>query len=60
MHVNEVDGQGTLAGGIKALRRVTLAQADELVPLPDLLPGMLIVEETLGELAHRRPQQRRA
>ena len=30
------------------------------MPLPDLLSGMLIVEETLGELAHRRSRQRSA
>ena len=34
-HVDQVHLQGPAAGGIQAFGRVALAQADELVPLPD-------------------------
>ena len=34
-HVDEVHLQGSAAGRVQAFGRVALAQADELVPLPD-------------------------
>ena len=34
-HVNQVHLQGPAAGRVQAFGRVALAQADELVPLPD-------------------------
>ena len=45
--------QGSTAGGAQAFGRVALAQADELVALPDSGPGQGAVEEAGGELAHR-------
>ena len=39
-HVDEVHIQGPAAGGVKALRRVALSQADQLVSLPDLGPAL--------------------
>ena len=53
VHVDEVDRQGTLAGGIETLGRVAISQSDELVPLPDLRPGVPVIEEAFGEFAHR-------
>ena len=52
-HVNEVHLQGLPAGGIQALGRVALSQANELVALPDSGPGQGAVEEAVGELGHR-------
>ena len=52
-HVDQVHLQGSAAGGIEAFGRVALAQADELVALPDSGPGQGPVKEAFGELAHR-------
>ena len=59
-HVDEVHIQGLAAGGVQALRRVPLAQTDQLVSLPDLGPGKVTVKETLGEFGHGRSMLRRA
>ena len=45
--------QGSAAGRVQAFGRVALAQADELVTLPDSGPGQGAIEEAVGELAHR-------
>ena len=55
-HVDEVHFQCSAAGGIEALGSVALAEAEQLVPLPDLGPRQRAVEEALSEFAHRRPQ----
>ena len=52
-HVNQVHLQGSTAGGIEAFGGVALAQAQELVALPDASPGQGAVEEALGEFGHR-------
>ena len=60
VHVDEIDSQGTLAGGVETLGRVAIAQPDQLMPLADLRPRMPVVEEPLGEFAYCRPVQGRA
>ena len=55
VHVDEVDVQGPLTGGVQALGGVAVAQAQQLVSLPDLGPGVVALEEAFGEFAHRRP-----
>ena len=50
-HVDEVHCQGPTTGGVQTLRRVTLAQTQQLVSLPDLGPGQGAVEETLGKFS---------
>ena len=52
-HVNQVHLQGPTAGVVQAFGRVALAQAQELVALPDPRPGQGAVEESLSEFAHR-------
>ena len=52
-HVDQVHLQGSAAGRVQAFGRVALAQADELVTLPDSGPGQGAIEEAVGELAHR-------
>ena len=59
-HVDEIHCQGTTTGGVQTLRRVALAQMQQLVSLPDPSPGQGAVEETFGKFSHRRSQLHRA
>ena len=59
-HVDEVHRQGPSARGVQTLRRVALAQTQQLVSLPDPGPGQGAVEETFGKFSHRRSQLHRA
>ena len=54
--INEVHLQGLPAGGVQAFGRVTLAQPQKLVALPDSGPGQVTVKEAFGELGHRWAQ----
>lgn len=56
VHVYDIDFQCSAEGGVQKLGGVALAEAQELVPLPDLGPRQRIIEESLGEFAHRRSQ----
>ena len=47
-HVDEVDVQSPAAGGVQALCGVALAEAQQLVPLPDLGPRERTAEEPIG------------
>ena len=52
--VDEVHLQGFAAGGVQSLGSVALAQAQELVPLPDHGPGQRAVKEAVSEFSHCR------
>ena len=53
-HVDEVDRQGFLAGGVKAFGGIAFPQPNELLPLPELAPGHRTIEESVGEGGDRR------
>ena len=55
-HVDQADFQGPSSGGVEALRCIALAEAEQLVSLPELGPRQRAVEEPPGEFGHRRSQ----